>query len=90
LKRIPGPSGPRGRGARSRSILSPPTLSEAKEANVRGLHGAIPPGSEERFGLRMGGLISYGFFRPYAVTFDFESMTLYMKKAAKQGYRESP
>jgi hypothetical protein len=30
----------------------------------------------------MGGLISHGFFRPYAVTFDFLSMTLYMKKAA--------
>jgi hypothetical protein len=44
--------------------------------------GAIPPGSEERFGFRMGGLISHAFFRPYAVTFDFLSMTLYLKKAA--------
>jgi hypothetical protein len=31
----------------------------------------------------MGGLISHGFFRPYAVTFDFLSMTLYLKKPAK-------
>ena len=59
------------------------TLGEAKELSVQGLHGAIPPGSEKRFGFRMGGLISHGFFRPYAVTFDFLSMTLYLKKPAK-------
>jgi len=58
------------------------TLGEAKELSVQGLHGAVPPGSEERFGFRMGGLISHGFFRPYAVTFDFLSMTLYLKKPA--------
>jgi hypothetical protein len=58
------------------------TLGNAKETNVRGLHGAIPPGSDERFGFRTGGLVSHGFFRPYAVTFDFLSMTLYLKKAA--------
>jgi len=57
------------------------TLGEAREADVRGLHGAIPGDLAERFGFRMGGLISHGFFRPYAVTFDFRSMTLYMKKA---------
>jgi hypothetical protein len=58
------------------------TLGGARETNVLGLHGAIPMGSEERFGFRTGGLISHGFFRPYAVTFDFRSMTLYLKKAA--------
>lgn len=58
------------------------TLGEAKETGVRGLHGAIPPGRDDRFGFRSGGLISHGFFRPYAVTFDFLSMTLYMTKAA--------
>jgi hypothetical protein len=58
------------------------TLGEARETNVRGLHGAIPRDLDERFGFRMGGLISHGFFRPYAVTFDFRSMTLHLKKAA--------
>jgi hypothetical protein len=58
------------------------TLGEARQTNVRGLHGAIPPGEEERFGFRTGGIISHGFFRPYALTFDFRSMALYLRKAA--------
>jgi predicted aspartyl protease len=59
------------------------TLGDAREANVQGLHGAVPPGSEERFGFRTGGLISHAFFRSYVVTFDFGSMVLYMKRAAR-------
>ncbi len=58
------------------------TLGEARETNVRGLHGAITGDIAERFGFRMGGLISHGFFRPYALTFDFRSMALYLQKAA--------
>jgi len=58
------------------------TLGEARQTGVRGLYGAITGNLAERFGFQMGGLISHGFFRPYAVTFDFRLMTLYLKKAA--------
>ncbi|MFA7160898.1 MAG: hypothetical protein WC299_16500, partial [Kiritimatiellia bacterium] len=63
------------------------TLGEARQDNVRGLYGALPPGVLDRNGFRTGGIISHGFFRPFAVTFDFRAMTLYLKKPdqAKQG-----
>jgi hypothetical protein len=56
------------------------TLGEARHDKVQGMYGALPPGSEDRQGFRTGGLISHGFFRPFAVTFDFQAMTLYMQK----------
>ncbi|TFG76996.1 MAG: tetratricopeptide repeat protein [Chrysiogenales bacterium] len=56
------------------------TLGEARQAGVRGLYGALPPGSEDRFGFRTGGIISHGFFRPFAVTFDFQTMTMYLQE----------
>jgi hypothetical protein len=57
------------------------TLGEARRDKVRGLYGALPPGFEDRQGFRMGGLISHGFFRPFAVTFDFREMLIYLKRA---------
>jgi hypothetical protein len=58
-------------------------LGEARHDNVRGLYGALPPGFEERLGFRTGGIVSHGFFRPFAVTFDFRSMTLYLHRPAQ-------
>jgi hypothetical protein len=55
------------------------TLGEARRDKVRGLYGALPPGSEDRLGFRTGGIISHGFFRPFAVTFDFRAMSLTLK-----------
>ncbi len=49
----------------------------------RDFYGALPPGSEDRFGFRTGGIISHGFFRPFAVTFDFQTMTLYLQKSVQ-------
>ena len=46
------------------------------------MYGALPPGSEDRHGFRTGGLISHGFFRPFAVTIDFQAMTLYLQEPA--------
>jgi hypothetical protein len=57
------------------------TLGQARRDKVQGLYGALPPGFEDRQGFRTGGIISHGFFRPYAVTFDFRAMTISMKKA---------
>lgn len=59
------------------------TLGEARNEKVRGLYGALPPGSEDRFGFRSGGLISHGFFRPFAVTFDFQTMTMSLQEPAQ-------
>jgi hypothetical protein len=59
------------------------TLGEARHDDVRGLYGALPPGFDDRLGFRTGGIISHGFFRPFAVTFDFQAMTLYLKKAVQ-------
>lgn len=55
------------------------TLGETRRDKVQGLYGALPPGFDDRLGFRTGGIISHGFFRPFAVTFDFQSMTLYLE-----------
>ena len=34
----------------------------------------MPPSVEYQHGFRIGGIISHGFFRTYALTFDFEKM----------------
>jgi predicted aspartyl protease len=60
-------------------IVKKLTLGEATEPNVRGLfQGAFP--LENALGFRMGGIISHGFFRPYALTFDFTEMRLLLKR----------
>ena len=54
------------------------TFGEARAQNIRGLFtGPFP--LEYAFGFRIGGLISHGFFRPYALTFDFNGMRLFLK-----------
>jgi predicted aspartyl protease len=57
------------------------SLGGAKEQKVRGLF-MDPFDLEDKFGFRMGGIISHGFFRPYALTFDFTGMRLVLRKAA--------
>jgi len=52
------------------------SLGDARQSNVRALFAGAPPNSEYAMGFRVGGRISHGFFRPYAVTFDFERMRL--------------
>jgi len=55
-------------------------LGKAVAKNVTGFAGVFPPELEHRFGFRIAGLVSHQFFRPYAVTFDFDSMTLTLHK----------
>lgn len=57
------------------------TLGDVRRDGVRGGFGALPPGFEDRHGFRTGGLVSHGFFRPFAVTFDFQAMVLYLAPA---------
>jgi predicted aspartyl protease/Tfp pilus assembly protein PilF len=56
------------------------TLGAATERKIVGLAGAFPPTLENTFGFCIGGLISHSFFRPYAVTFDFTGMRLFLKR----------
>ncbi len=54
------------------------TLGDAKEQNIVGVSGGFPV--ENAFGFRIGGLISHGFFRQYALTFDFVGMRYFLKR----------
>ncbi len=49
--------------------------------NVRGLYSG-PLTIEDAFGFHIGGLISHGFLRPYAVTFDFGAMRIILEEPA--------
>ena len=54
------------------------SLGDATANDVSGLFlGAFP--LENAFGFRIGGIISHGFLRSYAVTFDFTGMRLALK-----------
>lgn len=55
-------------------------LGDARERNLQGLYGVFPPLLENAFGFRIGGLISHGFFRPYALTLDFTGMRYFLKR----------
>ncbi|MFH1748447.1 MAG: aspartyl protease family protein [Planctomycetota bacterium] len=50
------------------------SLGDAVQTNIQAFAGGMPPEAEYRHGFRIGGIISHGFFRPYALTFDFEKM----------------
>jgi len=55
------------------------TLGDAREYNIRGLYtpGHFP--IENLFGFRIGGIISHGFFKQYALTLDFNNMNVLLK-----------
>ncbi len=56
------------------------TLGDAKEHNVRGIFAPNSEDLEKVVGFHIGGLISHGFFRPYALTFDFARMRFFLNK----------
>jgi hypothetical protein len=56
-------------------------LGPAVERTIIAFHGAVPPPLEDSQGFRIGWLVSHGFFRPYAVTFDFDAMKLRLRRA---------
>lgn len=55
------------------------TLGEVKGQKIGAIFGAFPTKLEYGQGFRIGGLISHTFFRPYAITFDFSGMKLWIK-----------
>jgi hypothetical protein len=52
------------------------SLGDARAAGLMGFLGPFPASLEWSEGFRIGGLISHGFFRGYALTFDFDRMRL--------------
>jgi len=55
------------------------SLGDAKEHDINGLYsGAFP--LENAFGFHIGGIISHGFFRPYALSLDFIGMRYFLKR----------
>ena len=63
------------------AVVDELALGDAREKNVMGLFGAFDnTGLEYKFGFRIGGIISHGFFRPYKLTFDFTTMNLILER----------
>lgn len=62
------------------AVVDEITLGHAREKKVMGIFGAMPPDFGGKFGLRIGGIISHGFFRPYKLTFDFTTMNLVLER----------
>lgn len=52
------------------------SLGRVVRKDVAGIFGAFPGSLEDGEGFHIGGLISHQFFRPSAVTFDFDRMEL--------------
>ncbi len=80
-----------GGGALSATVFSVGKLAlgDAVGDNVLGAAGIFPPSLEHKFGFRIGGLISHAFFRPYALTFDFTRMRLYVRPSRPEMLAES-
>jgi hypothetical protein len=58
------------------------SLGAAKERDITGLFGAFPDSIASAYGFTVAGLISHQFFRPYAVSLDFDGMRLFLKRGA--------
>jgi hypothetical protein len=54
------------------------SFGEIKEKNVRGLYDGPFPW-ENMFGFHLAGMIGHDFFMQYAVTFDFQSMQIFLE-----------
>jgi hypothetical protein len=53
------------------------SLGGATERGVRGFKG---PFLGRAFPFEIGGVVSHGFFRPYALTLDFDGMRLFLQR----------
>jgi predicted aspartyl protease len=53
------------------------SFGDVKEENVAGLYDGPFPW-ENTFGFHLAGMVGHDFFKPYAVTFDFENMKIFL------------
>jgi hypothetical protein len=61
------------------------SLGDAREQKIRAFFGAFPDRIEYSEGFRIAGIISHQFFRPYALTFDFSKMRIFLKRKGNSG-----
>ena len=54
------------------------SLGDIKEENVLGLYDGPFPW-ENMFGFHLSGMVGHDFFKPYAVTFDFQNMQIFLQ-----------
>ena len=54
------------------------SFGELQEDNVAGLYDGPFPW-ENTFGFHLAGMVGHDFFRPYAVTFDFQTMQIFLQ-----------
>lgn len=54
------------------------SFGEVQEENVPGLYDGPFPW-ENLFGFHLSGMVGHDFFKPYALTFDFENMKIYLQ-----------
>ncbi len=55
------------------------SFGEVQEANVPGLYDGPFPW-QTSFGFQLAGMVGHDFFKPYAITFDFENMRIFLRK----------
>jgi len=54
------------------------SFGDVNEENVRGLYDGPFPW-ENTFGFHLAGMVGHDFFKPYAVTFDFQNMQIFLQ-----------
>jgi len=55
------------------------SLGDIKEENVQGVYDGPFP-FENTFGFHLAGMVGHDFFKPYAVTFDFQNMQIFLQQ----------
>jgi hypothetical protein len=55
------------------------SFGDIKEENVPGLYDGPFP-FENMFGFHLAGMVGHEFFKPYAVTFDFQNMQIFLQR----------
>jgi predicted aspartyl protease len=55
------------------------SFGDVNEHNVSGLYDGPFPW-QSTFGFQLAGMVGHDFFKPYAVTFDFQNMHIYLKQ----------
>lgn len=55
------------------------SLGDIKEENVQGVYDGPFP-FENTFGFHLAGMVGHEFFKPYAVTFDFQNMQIFLQR----------
>jgi hypothetical protein len=55
------------------------SFGNIKEENVQGLYDGPFPW-ENMFGFHLAGMVGHDFFKPYAITFDFQNMQIFLQR----------